>query len=134
MANNKRSKSAENYSAMYKSTKRQEKNRKTKLERQLKIQPNNEQVKQALKDIKYRRKTPTAREWSATWITTAKIIKLFSGRFDRAIMSSNQDVARAALQKQGPIAASMEKVKDKKNQTYVDKNFFSIGARIRGVA
>jgi NAD(P)H-dependent FMN reductase len=39
-------------------------NRKRKLMRTLKAQPNNTQVTDALNNIKYRRKTPTTRKWS----------------------------------------------------------------------
>ncbi len=45
----------------------------------------------------YRRKTPSTQEWSASWIRTAKIIKMFSGKFDKTIMSSNEKVANEAM-------------------------------------
>ena len=102
-------------------------NRKRKLEKQLKLQPNNEQVKLALQNIHRRRKTPINREWSKSWIRIAKLFKLFSGRFDRSIMSSNQAVAGSALQKAGKFAQQSQKL------TQVsDKNFFSLGARLQG--
>lgn len=107
-------------------SRRWEVNRKRKLEKQLKLQPNNEQVKQALLNIHRRRKTPKTQEWSKTWIRMAKLFKLFSGRFDRDIMSSNQLVAAAALQKPGPVALNY------KPTVVSDKNFFSIAARING--
>lgn len=65
MAAGKRSKSAEAYSARYK-TSGFAANRKKKLERILKDQPENEQVKMALKDIHYRRQTPKTTVWSAS--------------------------------------------------------------------
>jgi hypothetical protein len=102
-------------------------NRKRKLEKQLKLQPNNEQVRLALQNIHRRRKTPTNREWSKSWIRIAKLFKLFSGRFDRNIMSSNQAVAGSALQKQGKIAQEPQKL-----MQVSDKNFFSLGARLQG--
>jgi hypothetical protein len=123
MANKSKSKTAENYSALYKSSNRQASNRKRKLERQLKLQPNNEQVKLALKNIGYRRRTPTTPTWSASWIRVAKLFKEFGGRFDRDIMSANADVARAALQKQSPKAASFV-------QGPQDKNPFSLASRV----
>ena len=124
MARASKSKSAEKQSGVYKTNRKWEKNRKLKLERALKAQPNNEQIKNALKQMVYRRKTPVSRPWSASWVRAAKIIKEFSGRFDPAIMSSNADVARSALQKPGPVAL-----------TYVvkpaaDKDFFSVLARV----
>lgn len=97
MANKSRSKTAENYSAQYKASKKWEANRKRKLERTLKEQPTNQQVKDALKSMVYRRKTPVTSQWSASWIHTAKLIKQFTGKFDRDIMSSNDKVASEAL-------------------------------------
>lgn len=124
MARASKSKSAEKQSTVYKAGRKWEKNRKLKLERALKAQPNNEQIKNALKQMVYRRKTPVTRPWSASWIRAAKIIKEFTGRFDPAIMSSNADVARAALQKPGPVALTY------KIKPAVDKDFFSILARV----
>lgn len=126
MANKSRGKSAEQQAASYKANKRWETNRKARLERTIKAQPNNEQAKLALKGMVYRRKIPTNRLWSASWIRVAKIIKEFTGRFDPAIMSSNPETARAALARPGP-----------KSVGYVppvasDKNFFSIAARVMG--
>lgn len=111
--------------ANYKTSRRWETNRKRKLEKTLKAQPNNQQVKDALKCIVYRRKAPKTREWSASWIATAKIFKQFTGRFDRDIMSSNVDIARAALQRQSPIAATYVP----NFPTYAEKNFFSLQFR-----
>jgi len=116
------SKSKTSQYANYKSSKRWEANRKRKLEKTLKSQPNNEQVKRALKNIHYRRRIPTTKIWSKTWINTAKLLKSFEGRFDPAIMSSNPDVARTALQKNAKTRQYMHKLKEVKNP-------FSIAAR-----
>ncbi len=97
MAVGKRSKTAENNAAVYKSTKRWETNRKRKLERTLKEQPNNEQIKAAMKSMVYRRKTPTHRMWSASWKATAQLIKQFSGRFDKECMNSDPKKAAEAM-------------------------------------
>ena len=97
------SKSKSTYYASYKANRKWESNRRKKLERTLKSQPNNLQVIEALKNIKYRRKTPTTRMWSSTWIRTAVLFKKAVGRFDPAIMSSNQDAAKAALSKGSKI-------------------------------
>ena len=117
----KTSKSQTNYYAVYKTTRKWEANRKRRLEKTLRAQPNNKQVQAALKSLVYRRRTPTTRPWSASWIRAAKIIKLFEGRFDPQIMSSNPDVARAAMQK------------NSQNKEFVPpsgpKNFFSLEAR-----
>lgn len=122
MANKSRSKTAENYSAQYKSSKKWETNRKRKLERVLKEQPENQQIKDALKSILYRRKTPNTREWSASWIRTAKLFKLFTGKFDREIMSSNDKVASEAMRlsrKERPFTMPLGK----------SKSFFSLYER-----
>ena len=105
---------------------RWEVNRKRKLERQLKLQPNNEQVRLALGNIHRRRKTPTNREWSHSWRRTAQVFKLFTGHFDRNIMSSNQQVALSALQKPNPVWLDAQTI-----PTGSDKNFFSIAARLQ---
>lgn len=127
MAVGKRSKTAENNAARYKADKRAETNRKKRLEKQLKLQPNNEQVKRALKSTKMPRKTPVNPIWSATWIATAKLLKQFHGSFDKDIMSSNPEVARSALQKQSKTAAYLEKYPIK---FVVPKSFFSIATRL----
>jgi hypothetical protein len=72
-------------------------NRKRKLLKQLKLQPNNEQVKDALVNIKYRRKTPKNQEWSKTDIRIAKLFKEFTGRADWDLFSSNPKVQAAAI-------------------------------------
>lgn len=127
-----RSKTAEAYFSNYKSSKKWESNRKRKLERTLKAQPNNEQVKNALKDISYRRKTPNNREWSASWIKVAKIFKMFEGRFDRNIMSANPEVARAALQRQSKVSAEILRSKKPSEKQPNPAHFFTIAARLSG--
>ncbi len=62
----------------YQAGKRFEINRKKKLERTLKAQPNNEQVKNALKNIKYRRRTPKEAKWSHTEKAWAQMKKEFA--------------------------------------------------------
>lgn len=122
MANKSRSKTAENYSAQYKASKKWESNRKRKLERTLKEQPENQQVKDALKSMVYRRKTPTTRQWSASWIKVAKLIKQFSGKFDREAMSSNDKTAAEAMRlsrKERPFTIPIGK----------SKSFFSLYER-----
>ena len=109
--------------ASYKLNKRWESNRLRRLARTLQEQPNNEQVKAAMKGMVYRRKTPTTREWSASWISVAKIIKMFTGRFDRDIMSSNPEVARTALQRPGPKSSTPVKYNAS------EKSFFSLDTR-----
>ena len=120
----KTSKSNTNHFANYKTSKRWETNRKRRLERTLKQQPNNEQVKAALKGgMVYRRKTPTTRMWSHSWIRVAKLIKEVTGSFDPQIMSSNPELAKSALQR----AASHDSYKPVPNPF---KSMFSIEARL----
>jgi len=52
--------------SLYKATHKQKSNRTRKLEKQLKLQPNNEQVRKALLNVGYRRKTPNSPQWSST--------------------------------------------------------------------
>ena len=104
----KTSKGQEGYYASYKAGNKHAKNRKIKLERQLKLQPNNEQVKNALKDIRYRRKTPTTAMWSHTQISIAKLFKEFCGNFDYNIFNSNHKVAAEALSKLGTVSGSFK--------------------------
>jgi len=74
-----------------------EANRKRKLLKLLKQQPNNEQIKDALVNIKYRRKTPKNKEWSKTNIRIAKLFKQFTGRADWDLFSSNPKVQATAI-------------------------------------
>lgn len=99
-----KSKAATAAAAIYKLNRRWESNRKRRLERTIRNQPNNEQAKLALKNISYRRKTPVTREWSASWIAFARLFKFCTGRFDRDIMSSNPETSRKALLAQSPAA------------------------------
>lgn len=94
----KTSKGQEGYYASYKSGNKHAKNRKTKLERQLKLQPNNEQVANALKDIHYRRGTPKTQMWGHSQKRMAQVFKEFCGHFDYNIFNSNPKVAAEALQ------------------------------------
>lgn len=61
-----------NYS-QYKSENRFVANRKRKLLKLQKAQPNNEQIVEALKNIRYRRSTPTTAIWSHTKIAFASM-------------------------------------------------------------
>lgn len=82
-----------------KKTDNAEANRIKRLQRTLKKQPNNEQVKAALKTTRMHRKTPQNPVWSATWRRIAQLMKQMSGHFDPNCMSSNELTARAAWSK-----------------------------------
>jgi len=92
------SKAKQAYAALYKSSTRWATNRKIKLTRVLKQQPNNEKIKDALANIKYRRHTPTTKTvWSHGNIRLAKLFKEFTGRASADLFSSNPKVQSAAL-------------------------------------
>lgn len=74
-------------------------NRKRKLLKQIKLQPNNSNLPLALGNIHYRRKKPTKSMWSHGNIRLAKLFKLFNGRVDPDMFSSNPKVSAAAIQK-----------------------------------
>lgn len=115
------SKAKQAYAALYKSSTRWATNRKIKLQRVLKQQPNNEQVKDALGNIKYRRKTPTTKTvWSHGNIRLAKLFKEFTGRASADLFSSNPKVQSVALSYR-PDASSLKVIEGKVN--------FSLGAR-----
>ena len=92
------SKAKQAYAALYKSSTRWATNRKIKLTRVLKQQPNNEQIKDALANIKYRRHTPNTKTvWSHGNIRLAKLFKEFTGRASADLFSSNPKVQSGAL-------------------------------------
>ena len=104
-----------------------ESNRMARLLRTQKAQPNNKQVEAALKTTRMHRKTPVNPTWSASWRNTAQLFKLFGGRFDPAIMSSNVESSRAAMSKQSVYAAITKAIQ-------YPANAFSIEARLQGGA
>jgi len=63
--------------AAYKAQNKQASNRKRKLLKLQKEQPNNEQIAAALQNIKYRRYTPKVQHWSHTAINTVMLFKTF---------------------------------------------------------
>lgn len=93
------SKSKQAYYAQYKSSSRWASNRKRRLERELRRQPNNaEQIKAAIGNISYRRKTPKTQVWSHSSIRLAELFKLFEGRAPVELFSSNPKIQAQALQ------------------------------------
>jgi hypothetical protein len=124
MAVGKASKSQEAYYARYK-TSLFSKNRTRRLERVLKAQPNNEQVKMALKDIHYRRKTPNTTVWSASDKRLAQMLRSWTGGFDMNILNSNPKVASDALQG----LPSRQAVKQ--DDTLQNRHMFSLKTRIK---
>lgn len=93
------SKSKQAYYTVYKNTSRWAANRKRKLERQLKLQPGNEeQIKKAIGNISYRRATPKGRVWAHSHRRVAQLFKQFAGYAPQTLFSSNPKVQSAALQ------------------------------------
>lgn len=72
-------------------------NRKRRLQRTLKAQPNNLQVQNALLEVGRQRKAPITPQWSHTAIRLAKLFKEFTGRAPKELFSSNPKVVQAAL-------------------------------------
>jgi hypothetical protein len=95
-------------------------NRKRRLERTAKAQPNNVQVQNALLEVGRQRKAPVTPQWSHTAIRLAKLFKEFTGRAPKELFSSNPKVQQAAM------TAPSTKVFVNLPQGKVD---FSIGAR-----
>jgi len=115
------SKSKQVYATLYKSSTRWATNRKIKLTRALKQQPNNEQIKDALANIKYRRHTPNGKTvWSHSNIRLAKLFKEFTGRASADLFSSNPKVQAAALSYR-PDVSNLKVIEGKVS--------FSLGAR-----
>jgi hypothetical protein len=77
---------------------RTEANRKRRLERTLKAQPNNKQVELALKDTGSKRKASGKREWSHSARRTAQVVKLFCGRAPKEIFTSSNKAQQDQLQ------------------------------------
>jgi len=95
-------------------------NRKRRLQRTLKAQPNNVQVQNALLELGSKRKAPTNPQWSHSAIRLAKLFKEFTGRAPKELFSSNPKVVQAAM----TVPSTKEFVNLPKGK--VD---FSIGAR-----
>lgn len=80
----KTSKGKEAYYARYKSSGVYTKNRKRRLERALKRNPENEQIALALKDISYRRKKPSTQMWSHSARAQAQLLREMQAAGNRA--------------------------------------------------
>lgn len=91
------SKSKQNYYAVYKATQRWKKNREARLLKAMREQPNNQNVVEALANLKYRRKTPTNPQWSHSDRAKAQILKYFAGHVTADCFSSNPQVQAEAL-------------------------------------
>lgn len=122
-----KSKTADNYFAQYKTSKRWETNRKRKLAKVLKEQPTNQQVKDAMSGMVYRRKTPKTQQWSASAKRIAQMYKRFTGLFHRDILSGDPKLQLAATKLQ-----SNRQFKTIEN-TQQFPSFFALGNRLQGI-
>lgn len=128
MAGKVRGKSHEAYYSRYKSGKVWEQNRKRKLNRALKRNPeNSEQILAALGNMVYRRSTPTVRHWSATSRRIAQLFKKIQGRVPKEALGFTGAVdekywASMNAVKQGFIT-SVNKVKQQ-------GSMFALGLRV----
>lgn len=107
----------------YKMSKTYETNRRKRLERALKRNPENKQIEEALKSIVYRRSTPNEKQWGSTKRRTAELFKLFTGAVNMEIFHNNEKISSLALLAAGPKSAKIE-------TQYDFRRMFSIGARI----
>jgi hypothetical protein len=72
-------------------------NRKRRLTRLLKSQPNNKQLQNAVLETGQVRTKPTTSQWSHSAIRLAKLFKYFRGSAPKELFSSNPKVQQAAL-------------------------------------
>lgn len=92
------SKGREGAYAAYKTSGKEASNRKKKLECQLRLQPGNKaQIELAIKNIHHRRKTPVTPYWSHSMISLAKLLKRFTGKFDKLAFSPDPLVSATAV-------------------------------------
>ena len=120
---NKSGASKESQAASYKGTKRWETNRLAKLLRAQKLHPNNEQIATAMKNIHYRRKTPTTPTWSSSKRRIAMLMKEFKGVCHPEIFSTNEKVSAPALILPGPFSVAT------KTKSTSDFGMFTLEAR-----
>jgi len=126
---NKQSKSKEAYFARYQQSGKYASNRKAKLERTMRNQPNNEQIPLAIKNItSYRRKDPKEGYWSHQMIEMAKIYKAFVGVFDKGMFNQKPEDQEAARRVRNPNLFLVPK-KDTSGQQKKRISEFSLAAR-----
>lgn len=123
----KTSKSNEAYFARYKQSNLYAAHRKARLEKLIKLQPNNLQLPLALKNVaNYRRKASNTPAWSHQQIATAKLFKYFVGKFDKLMFSQKDEDASAARKTRNENLFPVEK-KSHANKKRISE--FSLAAR-----
>lgn len=124
MATKRTSASDKAHHLTYKNQQTWAKNRKIKLERALRKNPENTQIEAALKNISYRRKTPTSTIWNHTDKAMAKLFKQITGFCDKGIFHANKDVRFAAF-----TNIASKRVKTTTSLSSSTKGMFSIKER-----
>lgn len=81
----------------YKTGNKESSNRIARLTKLAKENPNNEQLPLAIKNVAHRRNTPKAPYWSPSMIRIAKVVKQFTGKFDKNYFATDPDLYSSAL-------------------------------------
>lgn len=96
MAKKVSSKLQQQHYGSYKVSNRWKTNRERKLTKMLKQQPNNKQIEEALKNLRYRRKTPKTPQWTNRTKYLAQLIKSACGYCSPNIFNKNTKIAEEA--------------------------------------
>lgn len=107
----------------YKNSKRWESNRRRRLMNLEILQPNNAQIGEALKNLRWRRGVPVTPFWSHSRIRVARLFKMFRGAVDLAMFNSNEKVSTPATLSYNP--------RTPKQKPFSEKGMFSIAERVR---
>jgi hypothetical protein len=110
----------------YKTSNSYETNRKRKLARALKRNPENKQIELALQDKGIPRKTPKVPVWSHSSIRIAQLMKQFMGKYNKNILSSDIDAWLVAIKDHKDQFLPKKVIEAKKQGS-----LFSIGQRVR---
>ena len=97
MANKSTSKGRQAQYSNYKTQERWKTNRRRKLLKAQKEQPNNQEIALALTNLKYRRRKPGTANWSHTNKHMAELLKVVHGKCPTAVFSTNQKIADPAI-------------------------------------
>lgn len=109
-------------SANYKSNKRWERNRLRRLNKLLLEQPNNLQVPEAIKNVRWRRGTPTTPFWTHSMIRQASMFKRYVGKFHVEMFNKNDKIS-------GPALLLSGKYSKLKPPSVNEKVMFQLGTR-----
>ena len=108
----------------YKTANTYETNRKRKLARALRRNPENKQIELALQDKGIPRKAPKVAVWSHSAIRVAHLMKLFMGKYNKNIVSADIDLWLVAIKDHSPQLFPKTEIKK-------PASMYSIGQRAR---